>query len=328
MNTAFLNRHAKKLFTAIGLSILGLICLQSQPGLADTASSTPADAVQATVGADWTGTTLVLNIAQPSVIPDRTLTLHVNGEVAEALNKLAPKKDDVIIFQLAQPIPTDHTKAVIKTVVSVSRPVAGLQRLIALAVSFAVLLAIAAVVTGWKPNSLLIGVDNRYSNSQTQVVLWFTALITVYLATLALRVMFLGWNYLGNVGITANLLSLSGLSAFTFGTARVITSSKVQAAATQAAAGQNVPQKTTGAPHLTDLVHNDNQETDVGDFQMLFIAVIAVVIFALASYHFLETVQITQSITLPDVDTTLLSLFGIGQGAYLVKKAGSAPGVG
>ena len=59
-----------------------------------------------------------------------------------------------------------------------------------------------------------------------------------------------------------------------------------------------------GQPHLRDLFRDDLGDIDFGDFQKILITLIA----------------ISGSVSLPDIDTVLLSSFGLGQGAYLVKK--------
>lgn len=86
--------------------------------------------------------------------------------------------------------------------------------------------------------------------------------------------------------------------------------------------------KQGGQPNiLTDLFTNDSGQIDIGDFQMAFITLVAAVTFALQGYNFLG--DIAQGLTqLPDIDLTLLSTFGIGQGAYLVKKMASNVGEG
>jgi len=80
-------------------------------------------------------------------------------------------------------------------------------------------------------------------------------------------------------------------------------------------------QKTPAAqPNLlTDLFQNDNKQADLGDFQMILVVVAAVLLFLISSFHFLGMLTLTPQVTLPDVDTALLSGFGLGQGAYLVK---------
>jgi hypothetical protein len=37
--------------------------------------------------------------------------------------------------------------------------------------------------------------------------------------------------------------------------------------------------------------------------------------------HFLGVLEARASVSLPDVDGTVLAMFGVGQGAYLAKKA-------
>src|SRR5205823_407889 len=76
------------------------------------------------------------------------------------------------------------------------------------------------------PLKFLIGKDNRYSNSQTQIALWFGAAMSAYLAMVFVRVSAGGLDYLGGVAITANVLALSGFSAITFGGAKVVTAAK------------------------------------------------------------------------------------------------------
>ena len=213
-------------------------------------------------------------------------------------------------------------------VIEVRRAVPEAARLAALAASFAILWLLGAAMVGGSPLAFLIGADNRYSNSQTQMALWFAALASVYGAALVLRIVYFDADtaYIGGIGITENLLALSGLSAFSFGGAKVITSQKVQSA-TQ----QNLPSPKFAATRpnfLTDLVQNDFQQADLGDFEMILIAMVAAGVFVFKAFHFLGELQMAPTVMLPDVDTTLLASFGVGHGAYLVKKAASAPGAG
>jgi hypothetical protein len=244
-------------------------------------------------------------------------------------------------------------------------------------------LAAAAVAARWDPRRFLIGMDNRYSNSQVQLAFWFAALATAYAAAVALR-----WHwegaFIGGVSIPNNLIALTGLSALSFGGAKIVTTQKVAAAkeaadakAADAAEAEAVAQveaakaqsaavtasakpddkdaravaaaaavdaagaraksdaaakvasnaattnvKPPGTPSfLTDLVQNDHGQPDLGDFQMILIAFASVLIFALKVYSFLGAMPVAAEVSLPDVDTTLLASFGVGQGAYLVKKA-------
>jgi len=254
------------------------------------------------------------------------------------------------------------------------------------------------VLSGGHPQQLIIGEDNRYSNSKFQMALWFFVLITTYIATLWLRVWAAGGDFIGGVDIPKNLLLLSGMSALTYGGAKAITSSKDAAPGT--------PQKTRAdKPNFFfDLTHNDYGPPvsaqpevpaqaavpakpavaykaavpaqpevpaqaatatrpaipykaavpaqpeilaqaaiaakpavaykaavpaqdpgpglfDFGDFQMLVITLIAVVTYSVLIFNFFGTIEYSKTVSLPDVDTTLLAAFGLGQGAYLTKKA-------
>lgn len=211
--------------------------------------------------------------------------------------------------------------AAVTAVDSITRHVSGWARLVALGVALLCLLGAAAIATQGRPQRFMIGVDNRYSNSQCQLVLWFGVVAIVYAATVALRIVVLGWDYVGGVDMPTNLIALTGLSAFSFGSAKVVTVAKVNAAATQY---PNVRAKpSAAAPRLmADLVQNDNGQADLGDFQMILVTLAAVVIFLVTAFHFLGALELaTPTTILPDVDTGLLAGFGIGQGAYLVKKA-------
>jgi pyruvate/2-oxoglutarate dehydrogenase complex dihydrolipoamide acyltransferase (E2) component len=257
-------------------------------------------------------------------------------------------------------------------------------RLGAVVIAAAVVLGVAFAASSRVPTKFLLGMDKRYSNSQCQLALWFGVAITFYLATIALRVVHLGWEYLDGVSMTANVMALTGLSALTFGGAKAVTAQKVATAdaknaetvatvATQQAVAKNVAAniadavnqaakaagaanagmaaesvllaagradvsadvraatdaaaakfalKTPGTPNiLTDLFQNDKGEADIGDFQMIFVALVAAVVFALSCFSNLATLPYLVHVSLPDVDSSLLAGFGIGQGAYLVKKA-------
>ena len=79
------------------------------------------------------------------------------------------------------------------------------------------------------------------------------------------------------------------------------------------------------APALVDdLFHDDAGYVDLGDVQMLVGAALALVVFALQVAGFLAQLPLAAS-TLPDVDSTLLATFGLGQAAYLTKKVVGGP---
>ena len=117
-----------------------------------------------------------------------------------------------------------------------------------------------------------------------------------------------------------NLLVLSGISAVTYGGAKVITQSQVNS---KPGSKEDALDKKAG---LKDFVTDDNGNTDFGDLQMSFITLLAVVVYLLQFFDFLGTLELRHLVTLPDVDTTILSVFGFSQGAYLAKKTAQSTG--
>ncbi|HWF75919.1 MAG TPA: hypothetical protein VN694_01960 [Caulobacteraceae bacterium] len=223
---------------------------------------------------------------------------------------------------------------VITRVDQVSAWVGWWPRVVIFAIAAIVLEGVAMAVTAGRPLQLVIGKDGRYSNSQVQLALWFGAVAWVYLCAVWLRAAWLGPDFIGGVGLTNNVIALTGLSALSFGGAKAITMGKVAAAAGDATTTSPPPSpaaaiKSGAEPNLrTDLFQNDQGAADLGDVQMIMITVAAVLIFLAASFHFLGKLALATPVTLPDVDTTLLASFGIGQGAYLFKKAALPLGQG
>jgi Cu/Ag efflux protein CusF len=175
------------------------------------------------------------------------------------------------------------------------------------------------LLSGFHPQRLIMGEDGRFSNSKFQTVIWFGIVIISYLATLWLRARELGGDMLGGVNIPQNLFLLSGMSALTFTAAKGITVTKIQNAV--AAGVANSKSSATSASFWSDLTSNDSNQFDLGDFQMLAMTFLAVGVFAALVFHFLGSLEARTIVYLPDVDTTILASFGLGQGAYLTKKA-------
>jgi hypothetical protein len=190
-------------------------------------------------------------------------------------------------------------------------------RLLVLATSLAGFFLLATLLTWGKPLHLVVGLDGRYSNSQLQLAVWFWVVMATYLAVVYFRVAQDGWEFFGFVSIPQNLLLLSGMSVLTFGGARAVTTQKVNAAA---AAGQN-PKPEGEANLWKDFVKNDKDQFDLGDCQMLVVTLLAVGMYLALVFHFLGTIEARAGVDLPNVDSTILASFGLGQGAYLAKKA-------
>jgi len=218
---------------------------------------------------------------------------------------------------------TADDKLVLQGITVTAKAVDKGDRITALSCALLACLLLSTLLTWWRPLKLLIGEDNRYSNSKIQMAVWFCLVIATYLAVVSLRVRELGWDFLGGINIPTNLLLLSGMSALTFAGAKGITTAKIDAAAEQ---GKTDP-KPPGTPEFfKNLLQNDAGHFDLGDFQMLVVTLLAVGMYAVTVFHALEIIQVSPTTLLPDVDTTILASFGLGHGAYLTKKAAGNAG--
>ncbi|ARO88195.1 hypothetical protein EBAPG3_010615 [Nitrosospira lacus] len=177
---------------------------------------------------------------------------------------------------------------------------------------------LAYVFTKGHPTELFLGTDNRYSSSKFQTVLWFSLVISAYIAIVSHRIFAAGWSYVGGVDIPPNLLILSGISVLSFTAAKAITVGKVEKATAE---GRTDMKANADTPRVLDLVNDDSNHTDLGDFQMVAITLLAAIIYAISAVEFMDHIEFRRVVTMPDVDATLLSIFGLGQAAYLGKKA-------
>jgi hypothetical protein len=168
---------------------------------------------------------------------------------------------------------------------------------------------------------LFAGQDKRLSNSKSQMAVWFFVLVASYISLTWLRAQSGGFGLVGGIGIPQNLLLLSGVSALTYAGAKVITQGQVN----------NNPESkkkaNDGEASLANFVTDDDGNTDFGDFQMTIITILAIGVYCVQLFNFLGVLKLYRSVTLPDVDTTILSIFGLSQGAYLTKKAAGAGAV-
>jgi hypothetical protein len=206
----------------------------------------------------------------------------------------------------------------------------GPTKFLTLLLSAAICFLLYYFLSGLHPKNLILGEDNRYSNSKFQTALWFGVLITSYLAVSWIRWQ-CGPHFVGSINIPNNLLLLSGMSAFTFAAAKGITTAKVNAAV--AAGNVNAKPPAPQPNLLRDLTHNDGQPApggqpaspppmlDLGDTQMVVVTLLAVTVYIAVLWNFLGAIPKTTFVSLPDVDSTILAAFGLGQGAYLAKKA-------
>jgi len=216
--------------------------------------------------------------------------------------------------------------------------------------SVAICFLLYFLLSGLHPLRVIIGEDGRYSNSKFQIALWFAVLITTYIATIWLRAWYAGTEFFAGVNIPQNLLLISGMSVLTFGAAKGITTSKVEDAKANGIADPKNSANAT-ANFFLDLTHSDGSKSaaapaaaatppqgaappapggsnvatqrqlDLGDLQMVVVTLLAVAVYFVLVFNFLGIINKTVTVSLPDVDTTILAAFGLGHGAYLTKKA-------
>jgi hypothetical protein len=197
--------------------------------------------------------------------------------------------------------------------------------------------AIAVILPAWlvfgrRLRWVIIGEDNRYSTSKFQMALWTLAVLSSYLAAIALRGYRGGAFLAGGVEIPANVLWISGLSVLGFAGAKQIVVSRIRNAPATAFRVAKTASP-TGGRFPRDLVTDDTgQRPDLGDIQMLLVSLIAAVTYLVHVFGWLGILHLNARVELPDIGSTMLGLFGAGQAAYLGKKltddtgAGAAPG--
>lgn len=227
---------------------------------------------------------------------------------------------DIISFRL------DPQKQEIVSMDHISIQIAMKNRLLAIGIA-ALSLFLASLVVLWCAKGqvfafreLFVGSDRRLSNSKSQAAIWFFTLLACYIGITIIRVSQGGFGFLGGISIPQNLLFLSGFSTFSYVGAKAITQSQVNRVP------ESKPSAPAGSANLSDYVTNDSGETDFGDFQMSTITLLAVAMFIMQIINFSGSIELAKNIQMPDLDTTVLSLFGLSQGGYLVKKTAQAAG--
>jgi hypothetical protein len=221
----------------------------------------------------------------------------------------------------------DSQQALQLDAIAVKQVTVGRSRAMgALLLAFAAVWWIMLAITRGHPWGFTNGLDGRLSNSQTQIYLWFLVLSTVYLSESGLRLLYAG--VIGGITVPTNLLALAGVSAFTFGTARLNTMAKTNGAAPAMLSGvkDSETRQLSRREMFRQLFTNDNGLPDLGDMQMVILSAIACIVYLGVSATFLVRVSLSGHIDLPPVDDTLLGGTAVSQGAYLFKKLASRPG--
>ena len=244
---------------------------------------------------------------------------HAGNEQMKSKAKLF-KPGDVVVAEFT----ANGQENDLKDISIVRIPVSVEDFLVAVGVTFAFLLLLVGAALKFHYERLIVGEDNRYSNSKFQIVVWFSVLILSYLILAVLRVRLGGSEFAGGIQIPNSLLILSGLTAFTFTGAKGITVRKLADAKAEAqkTGGNPLGSKdpTDLKPKLSQLVEDDHGRVDVGDFQLLMFTLIAAGIYLVQAYGNFWVVELRKTVSLPEVDGTFVTVFGIGQALYLAKK--------
>lgn len=262
-----------------------------------------------------------LSVRDTTAATAEAVELAVPEAMRERVRALAPGHRVVVAFRCSDPAAPGPAS----TLRSLDWPSAAQPRahVVLLVAGCAGLLALLAfLLLQAPPWRLAVGLDNRYSTSKFQVLLWFWAVLSSYLAYTLARLHAGGIGFVGGIDIPGSLLTLSGISTLSFATAKGITASKVQ---TTAAAGSEAKMAAEQA-QASDLVRDDFQRLSLSDLQVVLLTLVAVALYLVSVVAGLETLPLKPGTGLPEIDGTLLGLLGVSHAGYLGVKAASEPG--
>jgi hypothetical protein len=199
---------------------------------------------------------------------------------------------------------------------------AGMNELPALGVgllALAILWILYRLLGGtWDVSGLYCGTDHRPSTSKFQFFLWTIVVFFSYVSIYAARCT------LGSYGalpeFRKNLLVVMGLSAATMVTAKGITTAYVASGriAKQDASAQ--PSRGAASPGgKGGLYTDDDGYPDLSKVQVLSWTFIAIAIYLIQVESAISAATLDK-LSLPDIDSSLIALMGLGQAAYLGKK--------
>lgn len=170
--------------------------------------------------------------------------------------------------------------------------------------------------SSWNPLKLAEGADGRYSTSKFQWLLWTVVVLFAYVLAIATRSR--DGIFEAVLEIPRNVLYAMGFTVTTMATAKGVKVGYINS-------GRLAP---TTAPkaRLRDLVTDDAGVPDLSKVQMLLWTTLAAVLFLFRTYEAVKMYSTGDNdlSTLPDIDTTLMALMGLGQGGYLGKKIASS----
>jgi hypothetical protein len=162
----------------------------------------------------------------------------------------------------------------------------------------------------WNISSIAEGTDGRISTSKTQFLLWTAVVIPCYACLFVAN--WRGAHHVdAGLGVPANLMAALGIS--------VLTTTGAKALYLVGSA----PKEKAGAAGKGGLLTDDSGHPELAKIQLMGWTLLAIAIFCVrVASHAKATVNgAAVSTTMPDVDTALLVLMGIGHAGYTAKKA-------
>lgn len=160
----------------------------------------------------------------------------------------------------------------------------------------------------WNPLRVICGTDGRPSTSKLQFWLWTIVVLFSYVALYAARVISNNLEVINE--IPTNLLIAMGFSIVTATAAKGITVSFVKS-------GELVkPPAPPQGSGLDQVLKEDDGSLDLSKIQMLAWTVIAIGVYLILVNRAIKS----PPYALPNIDSALMVLMGLGQGAYLGKK--------
>jgi hypothetical protein len=171
---------------------------------------------------------------------------------------------------------------------------------------------------------LVVGADERYSNSKVQTTAWMGVLMIAYIGTGLMRLWHgMEWTTAFSVGISDNLLATASLSVGAAAGAKITTGAKVATSPDTAKPKGRADQRS-----LLALFRNDSDEWDIGDAQMILITLGSIIYFIFRVSALWSALPLAAKIDLPEPTNIVTLVFGSSLGGYLAKKIASAPGAG
>jgi hypothetical protein len=158
------------------------------------------------------------------------------------------------------------------------------------------------------------GSDRSSSTSKFQFFLWTAIAFWAYIAILSDRI-FMHGEFDPIVQIPENLILAMGLSTTTMLAAKGITTSYSDQGLV---AKSTVDQEKAKSQIKGGLFLDDDGNPDLSKIQVLGWTFIAAAIFIISTWNAIRAIAVPQG--LPDIDSSVLWLMGIGQGAYIGKK--------